>query len=88
MLDPLASASSDGDDAVLAGVLAAVLTGYLISAVNYGKVIYGSFKEDVNLVLQLVVKIGQHNIVSVSAEVADGSVKKVQLVLDAELFEL
>ena len=87
MFDPLASASSDGDDTVLAGVLAAVLAGYLISAVNYGEVVNGSFKENINLILQLVLKVGKHYIVSVSAEVADGSVKKVQLVLYTELFE-
>lgn len=48
----------------------------------------GRIEVEVDLVLEQVIEVREHDEVHVRAEMADGGVEQVELILDAELFEL
>ena len=57
------------------------------AALDGADVVDGGIEEEVDLLLQLLIEVFQHNEVDVRAEMADGGIEQVELVLDAELFE-
>ena len=87
LLHPLAAAAAYGDDALSAGVAFAV-AGDLIAAVDDGDAPDRGIKMEVHLVLQFGIQVFQHHIVDVRAQVADGSVQQVQVILDTDGLEL
>ena len=82
-LHPLASASSDGNDALFAGV-GRILAFHSVAANHDLDRLYGRIKEEIHLVFKIGVEIFQNDVVDIRAEMADRSIQKVQIVLDAE----
>ena len=56
------------------------------AALDGADVVDGGIEEEVDLLLQLLIEVFQHDEVDVRAEMADGGIEQVELVLDAELF--
>ncbi len=86
-LHPFGAAPADGDDAFIAGEpLALRGDGKALAVLFDGG--DGGVEEDIRNVLQLVVKMLKHHVVLIRAEVPDGGVEKMQLVLEAQLFDV
>ena len=86
-LHPLAAAAADGDDALFAGELP-IRRSDGVAAVDDGHMLNRRIKEKCDLFLQLGVQVFQHDEIDVRAQMAHRRVEQVELILDAELFEL
>ena len=86
-LHPLAAAAADGNNTFPAGMRAGFALDPEAAALDGADVVDGGIEEEVDLLLQLFIEVFQHNEVDVRAEMADGGIEQVELVLDAELFE-
>ena len=86
-LHPLAAYASDGDDALFAGVVR-LADGDAVALALAGDGGDGGVEVEVDLVLERSVEVREHDEVYVRAEVTDGGVEQIELILDAELFEL
>ena len=86
-LHPLAADAADGDDALVAGVVR-LADGDTVAFALAGDGGDGRIEVEVDLVLEQVIEVREHDEVHVRAEMADGGVEQVELILDAELFEL
>ena len=86
ILHPFASASSAGNDALLS--LKCFLVGVkTVAGICFLHLFHGSEKMKIHLVLQSVVKVLQDHIVDVGAQMPDGGIQKVQVVLHAKSFD-
>ena len=86
-LHPLAADAADGDDALIAGIVR-LADGNTVAFALAGDGGDGRIEVEVDLVLEQVIEVREHDEVHVRAEMADGGVEQVELILDAELFEL
>ena len=86
-LHPLAAAAADGNNTFPAGMRVGFALDPEAAALDGADVVDGGIEEEVDLLLQLLIEVFQHNEVDVRAEMADGGIEQVELVLDAELFE-
>ena len=84
---PLAAAAANGYDALLA-VVFAFFADDAIAALDHADAGNGRVKVEIHLVAQKIVEVLQDDVVDIRAEMAHGRVQQVQLVLDADLFEL
>ena len=83
---PFASASADGDDAFFAGIV--VIRGFNgISAFECFDGFNRSIEEEIDFVLKVVIDVFENDVVDVGAKMANGSIKEMKVVLDAEFFE-
>ena len=85
-LHPFAAAAAHGDDALRA-FIGCILADDLIAAFQHLHGLYGSVEEELHLVLQIRIDVFQHHIVDIRAQMANGSVQQVQIVLDAYSLE-
>ena len=75
-LHPLAAAAADGDDALVAGI-ARVLTVDDVAALGQLDGVDGGVEVELDLILEVVVEVLEHDVVDVRAEVTDGGVEQV-----------
>ena len=87
LLHPLAAAAAYGDDALFAGE-GFLGSNHLIAPVYDFHLFHRGVEEEIHLILQIVIQVFQHHIVDVRAQMADGGIQQMQVVLDAGLLEL
>ena len=87
LLHPLAAAAAHGDHALVTGV-AGLITADLIAAAQLVDAAHRGIEVEVHLVLKVGVEVFQHHIVDVGAQMPDGGIQQVQVILNAELLEL
>ena len=75
-LHPLAAAAADGDDALVAGI-ARVLAVDDVAALGQLDGVDGGVEVELDLILEVVVEVLEHDVVDVRAEVTDGGVEQV-----------
>ena len=86
-LHPLGADTAHGDNALAAGI-GSIGAVDLVAVLQLLHGVHRGIEEEVHLLLQLVVQVLQHHIVDVGAQMTDGSVQQVQVVLDALPLEL
>ena len=87
-LHPLAAAAAHGDNAPVAVHLSGG-GGHPIASLRQGrKMLHRGIKVKGHLVLQVVIEILQDHKIDVGAQMTDGGIQQVQLMLDAELLKL
>jgi len=83
---PFASASADGNYTV-ATFKVALIRRYRKALICLADVMHGRIETEIHACAQIFVKICQHDIVYIRSEVADGSFKQIELILNAYLLE-
>ena len=86
-LHPLAAAAAHGDDAGPA-LEGPGLGGDAVAALHLLHRVHRGVEIQFHALFQLAVEIFQHHVVDVGAQVADGGVQQVEVVLQAQLFHL
>ena len=87
-LHPFAAAASYGHDTLVAVHDPGSGDDLVASLRQRKQVLHRGIKIEIHLILQVVVEVLQDHIVDIRAQMADGGIQQLQLVLDAELFEL
>ena len=85
-LHPLAAAAAHGDDAG-AALIAALVRVHGVAAAGLGHGTDRGVEIEVHPILHGVVQVLQHHVVDVRAQMADGGVQQVQVVLQAQLLD-
>ena len=86
LFHPLAPAAAHRDDALTAGV-SVIFCVDCVTLFKNGNRDDGGIKEELHLVLQVGIEVFQHHIVDIRAQVADGGIQQMQVILDAQSFE-
>ena len=83
---PLAADAAHGNDALLAAING-ILADHVVAVLGYPDGLNRGVKEEGDLLLQISVQIFQNDIVDIGAQMTDGSVQQMQVVLDAQGLE-
>ena len=86
LFHPLAAAAAHGGNDAPAGI-ALVAYQHVVAAVGHLDAGNGGLEAEIHLVLQLVIQPPQHHQVDVRAQVADGGIQELELILHAFLFQ-
>jgi len=86
LLHPFAAASSDGDDALPAGIFTPV-TPDGVAALGNADAADGCIKKEFHLVLKVGVEVFKNDVVDIRSEMTDGGIQQMQIVLNAQGLE-
>ena len=86
-LHPLAAAAADGNNTFPAGMRAGFALDPEAAALDGADVADGGIEEEVDLLLQLLIEVFQHDKIDVRAEMTHRRVQQIQLILNAELLK-
>ena len=82
-LHPFAAAAANGNDTVFTAI-GSILTQDFITVLCNGNGKHRRVKEKLHFVLEIIIEIFQNHIVDIRAQVPDGGIQQVQVVLNAK----
>ena len=86
LLHPFAAAAAHGNNALAAGI-GTIVGGHLVPLPFRSQGTNRGVKVEIHLVFQVGIEVFQHHVVDIRAQVPDGRIQKVQIVLNTQCFE-